>query len=366
MNAKIVWILGTGFTQPLGGPMLNQLLSPGTWDRLGSGSFDPSGLGHFAVFRLFHYGRAYKDGRPNHDPNRIGIEIWRDAEDFVDYLDAATEIGGPAQAFIAKKLIDVDPTYSRLNIDSLRFISKQLVAAECCAFLRAANPKTERWQPFREWARRLDGNDVVITFNYDRVIEILRDLIPNKIEVVDSRTINAWDSLSLAKVLKLHGSVDWQREETSGAVRFEASGDPEYALTAKEPAKLAIATPGPSKQRQTDDLKPFWDRAKYELESARAVVFVGYRFPPTDAQARSEILGALRENPSEDLYLHIVLGPDDNADARRLYALLEQTMRRAGRGNNISSRRRYHIQRHPLFSQDFIGLYTPNQLLGRT
>ncbi|MBK7582517.1 MAG: transposase [Myxococcales bacterium] len=43
-----------------------------------------------------------------------------------------------------------------------------------------------------------------------------------------------------------------------------------------------------------------------------SIVFVGYRFPPTDAQARSELLGAIMKNVQRHIDLHIVLGPTRN------------------------------------------------------
>lgn len=120
---------------------------------------------------------------------------------------------------------------------------------------------------------------------------------------------------------------------------------------------MGIATPGPTKQRTTQELEPFWARAKSELTEARSVVFVGYRFPPSDAQARAEVLGALQASSARKLDLSIVLGVEGNADVHRLKALLEATMRTAQRTLSPSPNRSYRIHQYPLYSQDFLGLY---------
>lgn len=369
---KTVWILGAGFSAPLGGPMLGQLLSLGLIDRLWSGTdgtFRPDRDAHATIaYRLYHYGRAYKDGWPRDDPGHRGVDLWGDAEAFIDYLDtAAVRPDGAAARFLKITARSLQHPFPHIDkpedFDGLRFAAKRIVAATCCSFLRQADPKSERWQPFREWFTSLAGNDVVLSFNYDRVLETLRDHYREqaieRLEIVDSRMIERWSSISIAKALKLHGSVDWSREERKDAgTWFQATDDPERALAVGVEHELGIATPGPTKLNLTKEMEPFWKRARTELSSARRVIFVGYRFPPTDASARAEIIGALQRNENEDLDLHVVLGPDDTADVKRLCGLLEFAMRRAGRGpKGYDHKHRYELYRHPLYSQDFLSLY---------
>lgn len=94
MSDKTIWILGTGFSAPLGGPMLNQLFALGARNRLPSGqegSFDFRNPAVDLVYHLYHKGRAFKDGHPAGFKSEQGYEIWQNAEDFIDQLDAAAE-----------------------------------------------------------------------------------------------------------------------------------------------------------------------------------------------------------------------------------------------------------------------------------
>jgi hypothetical protein len=45
-------------------------------------------------------------------------------------------------------------------------------------------------------------------------------------------------------------------------------------------------------------INKLWIEAKEALRMADVVVFMGYRFPPTYAEARGQLLDALRENTS--------------------------------------------------------------------
>lgn len=134
---------------------------------------------------------------------------------------------------------------------------------------------------------------------------------------------------------------------------------------------MAIAGPGPSKQELSGGVfKDQWEQAISVLEFATAVVFVGYRFPPTDAEARQRLLGALRNNAREKhLPVHVVLGPrtgDD--DPRRLTGLIEHAMagkriRRPWRLVDQSGARSYDISLQPLWAQDFFSVVERESIL---
>src|SRR5260221_9199477 len=89
--AKVAWILGAGFSAPLGGPLLKGLLTPSAWHQVKHeyGTRFPS------VFRLegawastlYQYGRKFELG--DLFPSISGGEqLWGDAETFIDELDA--------------------------------------------------------------------------------------------------------------------------------------------------------------------------------------------------------------------------------------------------------------------------------------
>ena len=92
-------------------------------------------------------------------------------------------------------------------------------------------------------------------------------------------------------------------------------------------ARSCIGTPGPNKRDITGYLKPVWDEAILAIHNAEAIVFVGYRFPPSDSDARDTILEAVQGNDSPHLLLHTVLGPNVNDESTsRLRGLLESRM----------------------------------------
>jgi hypothetical protein len=57
-----------------------------------------------------------------------------------------------------------------------------------------------------------------------------------------------------------------------------------------------------------------WQKARHAISQATRIVFVGYRFPPTDANARVEILTKIKvAHDSKTLTrVQIVLGPDEH------------------------------------------------------
>ena len=235
--------------------------------------------------------------------------------------------------------------------------ARRLVAAACLAFLKDTDLEEERWQPYKSWAIALDFADSIITFNYDRVLEHL-----DRFEVVVPGV--AAGAQGKPQVLKLHGSVDWKREEDEkGKVTYSAASE-EFALLCGG-HEIGVATPGPTKRLATIDLESVWTRARNDISDAEVIIFVGYRFPPSDAEAREKLLEAIRENKSPHLQLHIVLGPDrGKPDVVRLEQLLRYSMNRCGRldldrrGGTVGHEpETFTLSTHALFAEDFLTVW---------
>src|SRR5580692_2596737 len=270
---KVVWVLGAGFSRALGGPLLPNLLS------------DESEGNLRVRYPVSTYRRLYDDaaqiargvfviGLAGHE--RRQESLWADAEEFIDYVDTAAglTLSNPLERVLALTGVDSrEPNphlermrglVSRLTVNfnahlkeipmsAIRAAARRLVAAECCAFLEAANTGSERWRPFRAWASSLTPNDTIISFNYDRVLERLREVAitegrPTAIQVIapnEGDEPSTWRDR--APLFKLHGSVDWQKvpqpEGTSSTeeliVKHE---DKRFALTCPD-EELALATP---------------------------------------------------------------------------------------------------------------------------
>src|SRR5262249_22181997 len=102
-----------------------------------------------------------------------------------------------------------------------------------------------------------------------------------------------------------------------------------------------------------DTLNGLWSEALATIKIARRIVFVGYRFPPTDADAKRDILGTIagHEN-SGALRIETVLGPRvESDDSVRLRKLLDFTRRLT----------RDQIDQIPLFAEDYLLRITPGR-----
>ncbi len=379
MAVKTVWVLGAGFSRSLGGPLLPDLLSPATNNFVGAlygenpfiGRLDQPGanannrseeLRATATVR-----NLYRDRGPG---AAEGKRFWPDAEVFLDQLDAAAL--GPKTAAARRLQGALDDAFGpdqgeEPGWNALRNAARRLVAAAACAFLKDADLEEERWQPYRGWAQQANRSDSIVTFNYDRVLELIGG---NNLRIVHP-TQQAREPDSSARVYKLHGSVDWLREERSpGKVTWSigsCEGREELALT-REGNQIGIATPGPSKRIAAEQLSLVWQGALDRLREANVIVFMGYRFPPSDAEAREKLLGAIQESSSKHLELHIVLGPDRKLpDVVRLEQLLRYSVDRAGRheynATNVAldpadfDTRRFRLSTHALFAEDFLTVW---------
>jgi hypothetical protein len=371
MNERpAVWILGAGFSRSLGGPLLTDLLSPPTNNFVSAvyreNSFIglPEGDANLAEraaaldVRLLYQqcgGSTAEEGK----------RFWDDAEAFLDQLDAAAH-GGPES-----------PAYSRIrnafqiasayngefgDVKKMRDAARRLVAAACCAFVKDADTSEERWQPYTSWARRMTPTDTIVTFNYDRVPEKL-----NAFDVVlPHPTAPVEDGAFRPQLLKLHGSVDWHREARDGIVTFRDTKRDEYAIECDGEA-IGLATPGPTKRLAAKEAGSLWDGAKRRIRAAEVIVFVGFRFPPSDAEAREQLLKAIGENSSTHVELHIVLGPErSHRDVVRLEQLLRYVLIRNGRDEIVPPRihmqlsgavKTFAVTTHPLYAEDFFSVW---------
>lgn len=170
--AKTVWILGAGFSKPLGGPLLTELL---TEESLGKVvlTYPDVKWGHPAS----SFARdAWNIFCSKQDRN---IPLWSDPEEYLDRLDSAVCKGpdsAPWKHLWKTFFPEPYPGQTRPTDFSLNETSdwaKRWVIAECCAFVESSDPGSERWRAHRDWAQLLKGDSSVITFNYDLAFERL-------------------------------------------------------------------------------------------------------------------------------------------------------------------------------------------------
>jgi hypothetical protein len=272
-----------------------------------------------------------------HKSDGAGENLWPDAEAFIDVLESAARQPKSASARHLIGILRLSGRDRPTTIEQLRDSARRLLAVECSTFLRNADVQTERWAPYRDWVKILNSTTVrhtIITFNYDRVLELLglgaAVILPGQVAPDAGVTI-----------FKLHGSVTWRLVDGK---TLELTDDQDFAARCPD-AELAIAPPGPSKADMVSGLlEPLWKKALERLTQAHRVVFLGYRFPPTDSIARSRLLGALQHR-EHVVHSHIVLGPKVTDDVARLEGLLRYACG-ASAGINIER----------MWAEDFLGL----------
>lgn len=334
-----VWILGAGFSVPLGGPLLRDLLSMRTWKRhraSGQLSGHPWGQPWAAVYVLYHYGRDFPEGYCFDQPGDTlgrGEKHFTHAEDFLvrleeDDWDFFAELWAGAGKAMSVELGDLFPREKLLR--AARF----LLAIDTQDYLERADVMSSTWGPYQRWARCLNDQDAVVTFNYDTVVERVKGML--NIAGIGSDMTNA-----VPMLCKLHGSVDWELDEHGVIHRGDYN-----AIIKTSAAGPLIGIPGKSKDEFGD--KPPWHRTRAALTEASEVYIMGYSLPPSDAASRDLILRALTLNTSSKLDITLVLGDDERA-SHRLESMLGYALR------GLVNQPKIHNTK--LFVEDFMDAY---------
>lgn len=351
---KTVWVLGSGFSKSLGGPMLYELIGEKA-EQVTREVFPHLG-GREIVYNLFR----------KHQKT-----LWEHAELFMEFIDLAMIPNSP-QRRILEGLANTaayevkGPGAPRVTMEQLRYDAVMTVAAECSTYTHNADLRAEAWAPYYDFRDMLGVEDTIITFNYDLVLESLAP--GGNLQHTSFMRPDQPKAPNLATVLKLHGSVNWGIAKDQSLRTVDRLED----FRANDWLPL-IATPGATKASYCGShLKPLWEEALAALRDAEAIVFVGYRFPPSDAEARTRLLRAIGTNKNAYLRVHLVLGPDIKTSAvLRLQGLLLHTMKAAGRSDSSELGRMalsgrlpamYSIVTQPLYAEDFLTVILPSEL----
>jgi hypothetical protein len=357
VRKKTVWVLGAGFSRSLGGPLLTDLLSPKSRNESRE-AFERGEAGNL-VYSIFW--KHQKPGLRHHTHVPQGEGYWEHAEDFLDFLDAAARNPlGTRGKLLGKLLKRMSPSQKYFveqdALKSLHEEAKKIIAAECL-FTETFDPQAEGSEPYVTWAQFLPREDRIISFNYDLVLEKLGEGAISPLGTSSVMLPNGRFDEPGIQVYKLHGSVDWFYDPQAAEVR--RANDAKDLLSGDK-APL-IATPGPTKRHHSKDYFDFlWAAAKYSLKHAERIVFLGYRFPPSDAQARIELLGAIRNNQVTELEIHTVVRGNP-ADTDRLGQLLKFCLHGTDRFNVEQYAhppgKSYRLIQHSLFVEDFLSFY---------
>lgn len=344
-HRRTAWILGSGFSRSLGGPLLDDLLSERGQAEGRARVGDCFGNIHDLYWKHL---RGHS--------RQQGPTYWRNAEEFLDFVQSMTIENSPRR----KMFETSDP-------DDLHRLALLAVATECL-FDAHASQEAEAWQPYIAWAKRLlNPGDTIITFNYDCVVDYLVGWYPEQPFRVPEPPLGSLISeRDVINVLKLHGSVNW----FEGHIVRTGVDDPIKVLaTGQTPI---LGTPNHSKRTlSTTTFRKLWEAAVDALKKADTIIFMGYRFPPSDSYARGTLLSAIGQNERANLRIHTVLGPrTSDDDTVRLLKLLEHTLRGAGRvcrgeGHAMPPEPMFfEIIAQPLYVEDFLTVIHDNELHG--
>ncbi len=440
-NSLVVWVLGAGFSRALGGPLLPDLFDRRLWSRIGSVLAD-AGVDEDVqkkIDELHDWFSAcwtrseffgYQRFDDSNSPRRDLVEAVTDAEEFLERLEqlAAFEnhyLGdGEPDATEAQKVAH-SSLWLRVSGGAVGSVKRRGDPNGCDAYAKAArvyvaaavngyipDPATikssERWQPYRKWAKSLANTDrrsiehSIVTFNYDTVVE--EAFFAHQSDEVKQgcRMSDFAGGLSLTandhhktELIKTHGSVTFALEnDVRSWVSTKDVDVRKWKKYLRTPSQLLLHSPGTTKR--SGSLRQAWENARARLEQASDIIFVGYRFPPSDSRACIDLLDSIGNNsarngsPERLESIRIVLGPDiESVDVRRMSALIGHSLRAKGcrldnsnasvvhprsytdrfrppasgePGSSLHGGRSILLIREPLFAEDFLAVYSDAML----
>ena len=225
---KVVYLLGAGFSAPLGLPVMANFLDvsrdiyhadPGnkdyeSWKKI------------FETIAGMHVAKSYYKTDLRNIEEVLSILAMEDAvaggdrnADFAEYIKGvirACEPDWPPPAFATngdRRLLDKDMHQELMGVDephrSYRTFVACLLNTKLLGFLSGALCRTNLEEPEAEYS--------VVTLNYDRVLEACQD----HIQAGCSALGPGWPTPNTLRIAKLHGSVDrevipptWRKGET--------------------------------------------------------------------------------------------------------------------------------------------------------
>lgn len=324
-----VWILGAGFSRPLGGPLLSELFSEAAGFLLEYRHKHPGGILKAEFFEE-------RDGVVNAYKDLLNRKRIANAEEFLELLDKGVrrEFGSDSRLKVELRGLPQAP-------ELLLEHAKKVLAAECNEFVYDVDvTNDERALPYKRWLKQLTNQDAIVTFNYDTLIEEVAKFcnplwVPVPLQADDPND-------GKCSVFKLHGSVDWEFIE-SETVQVTRNKKP-YDLV-NQGKSIAIAHPGNSKmQLSRINFGRLWDQAKSVLRTADVIHIIGYSMPPSDAYGREFLLDAVRHSDAKRI--EIVLGPGASDDKLRLMRMLER-----------ASSLECAVRDASVFGQEYLALY---------
>lgn len=332
-----VWILGAGFSRHAGGPLLNDLFS-----ETAEYYFEDAEPTHQAALKKI--GRLFRQKLPKPNTQETGW-FWAHAEEFLEKIDQLAEMGGPKE--LVEMFVNDCSEESLKNPQQLRYYARSRICKEVDDYIHNIPVESERLQPYMHWIKKLSKEDVIVTFNYDTLIEKVAKIASVELTLIKPNSnLDCFSSRTSPALIKLHGSVDWSTD-TEGNFYDLGSFNQAPILAESSPTLPMIAAPGASKGRFVQQLKSFWSMAKTAICTAESIHIVGYRFPESDSAAVLGLINSFRDSNAKTI--DIVLGTDTSRpEVVRVKRMVESA------SSYVPERNRVRVK--GLFAQDYLAL----------
>lgn len=253
---------------------------------LGSGFSASMGLP--TLIGLFQEMMSFESERMNYNRENLLYAI-----DFL-YPHFDPKMAPPSYSPFEEFLSLVTATEDFPYFDEGHWKSKRLSALELLTeTLSAKSAEAEGDELLKEFVANLEDQDVIITFNWDNLIERALYSASRRINFLD-RNPNA------VTVLKLHGSLNWSQIPDGSSLKHPDSAaylsekiiythDYTYYDTwASLNLSPLIVPPIHTKHTLSKNFfKKIWHEAFAAIIEAEQVIFIGYSIPKEDLQARS-------------------------------------------------------------------------------
>jgi hypothetical protein len=373
-----VYILGAGFSYAMGGPLFTELLTQQMTQR--TANLNLSGLETLP----HHLKEMYSSiptifenlTRTSENPVYRGSYPGMNVEQFVERCDAAANSRQPR--FAGSVLDGITSIWQYLapfrDKQDLSEPMKEFVnvlkfrlSLETSAFLYENIDQSERWDPYLAWFRRLGPSDVIITTNYDGLIESIARKCEDSFHALREKTpINEYFDVMrgngrLPVLCKLHGSADWFIENEMAFTQPIEYTFPDWGK------EVLIGVPGSSKiSLEEGVLRQIWDYAFDAVKTADFISIVGYSMPETDNRLRTRLLDSVAANCKNLKEINIVLGGKSER-AERAKMILEQAVRSRPQEllptevnpSGVWVVKRAPVNLLPIYAQDFLPRFVP-------
>jgi DNA-directed RNA polymerase subunit RPC12/RpoP len=214
--------------------------------------------------------------------------------------------------FLDDEALDLETVMTYLNLRRQLFESRvqegvtaEDILKELAAYVILRALQGPECNLHRRLARRMNPNDVILSFNYDTVFDaalrrekkiddgsycvpfygVMRDVGSEKITNVAGTT----------ELIKLHGSLNWAKCVECSALNLVESplsiihlekGGPDLKCPrcggGKSSQKVVIIPPLQSKEYSDDPFRFLWMHAAKKLQGITRIVAIGYRFSGND------------------------------------------------------------------------------------